>query len=80
MTSKLAKNRPESLDFSNWTTPQPATLPRPTYWPVVMAAGIVLMMGAILTSWAVAVLGALLFIISLAGWIRDLLDEAADEA
>ena len=70
---------PDKLNPPGWTTPQPETLPQPTYWPVVMAAGLVLLMWAIVTSWTVAALGALLFFVSLAGWIRDLLAEAPTE-
>ncbi len=49
----------------------PAALPRPTYWPVVMAAGIVFMTWGIATTLAISAIGLALFALALGGWIGD---------
>ncbi len=46
-------------------------LPRPTYWPVVMAAGIVFMTWGIATTLAISAIGLALFALALGGWIGE---------
>ncbi len=58
-----------------WTAPQPAHLSEPTYWPVVMALGITLLLWGIVTSFLISLVGLALFGLSLAGWIGDILHE-----
>ncbi len=56
----------------DWNTPKPAKLPRPTYWPLVLAAGIVVIAwGLVFSPWFVA-LGVVLAVLGLAGWVREL--------
>ena len=50
-------------------------LPSPTIWPFVCAAGIGLLGFGILTHLAFSAAGVLLIGWSLAGWIREMLDE-----
>jgi hypothetical protein len=59
-----------------WSRPKPEHIPRPTYWPAVMAVGVTFMFWGVVTSFAVSVVGLLLFIIALAGWIGDMLHGA----
>ena len=47
-------------------------LPEPSVWPVVCAAGITLLLFGVVTSYAFSALGALLMVVSLAGWIAEL--------
>lgn len=47
-------------------------LPSPTPWPIVMALGVTLLFGGLVTSASVSFLGALLFLAGGIGWFRDL--------
>jgi membrane-bound ClpP family serine protease len=62
-----------------WSRPKPAVLPRPTYWPVIMALGITFLAWGIVTTWITAVLGTVLFVLSLVGWIGDIRNEPQRE-
>ncbi len=57
-----------------WNALPPEPLPQPTYWPAVMAAGIMAIFWGIVTSWIITVTGIVLSGISIAGWIGDLLN------
>jgi hypothetical protein len=54
------------------------TLPRPTYWPAVMALGIIFILGGIVTSLFVSAVGVVLLAIALAGWIGEIRHENGD--
>lgn len=58
-----------------WVLPKPEHIPAPTYWPVVMAAGITLLAFGVVTSLIVSGVGVFLFIIALVGWIGDIRNE-----
>ncbi len=58
-----------------WHTLPPEPLPRPTYWPAVMALGIVFCLWGIVTTFLVSGIGLILFVIALSGWIGDMLHE-----
>jgi hypothetical protein len=62
-----------------WTLARPETLARPTYWPVVMAASITLVMWGIATTFLLSGIGLLLFALALAGWVGDLLSDGKAE-
>ncbi|MCB9419889.1 MAG: hypothetical protein H6667_08800 [Ardenticatenaceae bacterium] len=62
-----------------WSRPQPAVLPRPTYWPVIMALGITFLAWGAITTWITVTLGAVLFVLSLVGWIGDIRNEQQRE-
>lgn len=72
---------------SGWHKPKPETLPKPGYWPALMALGIVFILwgfalgfNEVLSSSIVTTgIGIILFIIALAGWIGDLRDERKHE-
>jgi hypothetical protein len=67
-----------------WHKPKPDNLPKPGYWPALMAFGIALLLWGFAlgfnevfsSSLAMSGIGLIVFIISLAGWIGDLRDEA----
>jgi hypothetical protein len=63
---------PSSREKSGWNKPKPATIPRPTYWPLVLAFGIVLILFGIVTSWIASGVGAIFFAVGLGGWIGEL--------
>ena len=48
-------------------------LPETSVWPVVLAGGIALLLFGVVTSFSFSVLGALLIVGALTGWIGDLL-------
>jgi hypothetical protein len=47
-------------------------LPRPTYWPAVLALGIVFLAWGIVTSFLISAVGGILLVIALVGWIGEL--------
>ena len=58
-----------------WDMLEPEILPNPTYWPVVMALGITFLAMGFVTSFLISGVGLLLFGISLAGWIGEIIHE-----
>ena len=63
------------IDKSDWNKAKPDHIPLPTYWPMFLAAGIVVTAYGFIFSFWFVVLGVLLFIIALAGWIGDMRNE-----
>jgi hypothetical protein len=55
-----------------WEPLAPERLPRPTYWPAVMAVGIMTLLWGLLGSMILTGAGVLLFIVSVIGWIKEL--------
>ena len=55
-----------------WHRPQPETLPRPAYWPAVLALGTVLLLWGFITTFIISGVGLGLIIVALAGWIGEL--------
>jgi hypothetical protein len=51
-------------------------LPRPTYWPITMAVAITLIAFGIVNALLIIIIGVILLIVSLVGWIGDVRDEA----
>lgn len=58
-----------------WTKPQNMHIPDSTYMPVVMALGMVCIFWGILTTPLLSLVGAVLFVISITGWIGELRHE-----
>jgi hypothetical protein len=52
--------------------PQFVRLPEPTAWPIVLAFGITLLFGGLVTSISVSLLGASLFVVACVGWFCDI--------
>ena len=55
-------------------------MPAPTAWPIVLAFGITLLFGGLVTSGVISLLGALLSIAGTVGWFREVLPNEAHEA
>lgn len=55
-----------------WNLPRPARLPHPTYWPAVLAMGIVILAWGLVTNAIVTVVGVVIFFVALIGWIGDM--------
>ncbi|HEX3743601.1 MAG TPA: hypothetical protein VHW09_06720 [Bryobacteraceae bacterium] len=58
-----------------WKKPLPEQLARPTYWPAVLALGIMVALLGPVTDMAVSVVGLLSIVCALIGWIGELLHE-----
>jgi hypothetical protein len=58
-----------------WTEPRHQNIPRPTYSPAVLALAIVCLLWGMVTTYLISLLGAILFILGLAGWIGELRHE-----
>ncbi len=71
---------PAQPDFpADWSTPQPAVLPRPTVAPAGVAFGATFLLWGLLTSYLVSIVGLLVFAASLTLWIREILLEHTRE-
>ena len=78
MTDNKTWNGSEPTDSRSpavWTPPRSQRIPRPTYSPAVTALAIVCLLWGLLTSWLISMLGLVLLVVSLAGWIEELLHE-----
>ena len=58
-----------------WFSLPSENLPRPTYWPVVLGLGLIFGVFGVVTSFVFSLVGILLFILGLAGWIGDMWNE-----
>jgi hypothetical protein len=56
-----------------WSVPRPERIPRPTYWPAIMALAIAFMLFGVVTSWIFTGTGAAMFVLSLGKWIGELI-------
>jgi len=54
-------------------------MPRPTAWPLVLSVGLTLVLGGIVTNYALTALGLVLVVLSVAGWIHQLLPGVGHE-
>ncbi len=65
--------RPQSSpDHPDWETLPTAHLPRPTYWPVVLAVGVMFLAWGIVTTIIISIIGVALLALGLGGWIGEL--------
>ncbi len=58
-----------------WSRPLPEELPELTYWPAVMALGIVLFAWGFVTTFVITGIGLILMVTALKGWIGDIRHE-----
>jgi hypothetical protein len=68
----LAPPAPRPDRHPDWERLPPAHLPRPTYWPITLALGIMFLMWGIVTTIAISVIGLVLLALALGGWIGEL--------
>jgi hypothetical protein len=64
--------RKPGAEQGDWYVPPPETLPRPTYWPAVMALGIVFLLWGVAATFLISGVGLVLCALALSGWIGDL--------
>ena len=60
---------------AGWSRPRPAVIPRPTYWPAGMALGVTFLLWSVVSSPVILAAGALLVVVSLIGWIGEIVHE-----
>jgi hypothetical protein len=66
------KEDKEIVPENTWEKAKPEILPKPTYWPFFLAMGLAFIFWGLLTTWVILVTGAIIFVISLIGWINIL--------
>jgi hypothetical protein len=59
----------------DWNEPKPAVIPRPTYFPAAMAFGLTFLLWGLVTSPVLLLVGLLVVVVSLAGWIGEMRHE-----
>jgi hypothetical protein len=64
----------------NEQIPSAIELPAPTAWPLILAAGIALVLAALVTNVGLAYLGIILFVVAAWGWVREILPHEKHEA
>ncbi len=63
--------KPDADD--GWLPPMPdEALPEPTYWPITLAFGLMLLLWGIVTSYIISIVGFVITVIALRGWIHDI--------
>ena len=70
----------ELLNHSGDIASDTVEAPASTQWPIVLAFGVALLFGGLVTSGAVSVLGAIVAIAGAVGWFRDVLPQEAHES
>jgi len=65
---------------NNEPLPETIQMPAPTAWPIALAFGITLLFAGLVTSGAVSVLGAIISLVAVVGWFRDVLPHEAHES
>ena len=64
--------QPRNSRHEGWIPVEPEPLTRPTYWPIVLATAIMTLLWGLLASGILTAAGAVLFVVAMGGWIREL--------
>ena len=51
--------------------PEEQHLPGPSFWPVLLAVGVAMSLIGVITKVEVVVIGLIILVVALGGWIRD---------
>jgi hypothetical protein len=62
----------EQVDKKDWNAARPEKIPSPTFAPAAMAFGTALFMWGFLTSMVLIVVGLIVMVASLTGWIGEI--------
>jgi hypothetical protein len=46
-------------------------LPKPTYWPVIMAISMTTLAWGLISGWMISVVGGLGLLVSIVGWMKE---------
>jgi hypothetical protein len=71
----LNRHFPEPALPGGWKKPLPQRLPRPTYWPAILALATTLALLGPVTLMPITVVGLVLGAVALVGWIGEMLHE-----
>lgn len=66
----------EQTVHPGWIKLPEEELPQATYWPVIMALAITLFVFGFITTIVISIVGLILFVVSLIGWIGDMRNES----
>jgi hypothetical protein len=58
-----------------WSLPKPEVIPRATYWPALLAGGVSFVFWGLISDIWIFGTGLILTIMSMIGWVNDLLNE-----
>ncbi len=53
-------------------------MPAPSFWPIVLAFGLLLMAVGVLFSWIISVVGVIILLVSLVGWTLENRSESVE--
>ncbi len=65
----------ETEPHPGWSRPKPEIIPRATYWPVLFAGGTAFIFWGVISDIWMFGAGLILAIMSMIGWVNDLLNE-----
>ena len=68
------KTKKEMGYSQEWALAKPEKLPRLTYWPIVLAGGILFFFWGFITSFIISIVGLLITAFALFGWIEEFSD------
>ena len=66
-------------DQEGWSPAKPEVVPRPTYFPMLFALSAVFILFGLVTMWPMSVVGVVLIVISLIGWIGEMRHDQRNE-
>ena len=72
LSGSTSTNLPDTA--SDWWVLPDEELPHPTYWPITLSLGIVFAFWGLITSYIISIIGVVLFVVALIGWLGDLRD------
>ena len=70
--SGSSSSKRASRKHEGWTQLPLEHLPLPTYWPAGVALALTFIFWGLIISWVILVVGLILFVLSLGGWIQDI--------
>ena len=69
------QSQPSESVPPGWKILPETPLPHPTYFPAGLAMGAAFLFWGLITTWVVVVVGLILFLASLAGWVTEIRHE-----
>jgi hypothetical protein len=63
---------------TQWVKAKPEILPRPSYMPFLLALSLALLFWGLISTWIITVTGVIGVVISLHGWIKDMLNDPGE--
>jgi hypothetical protein len=68
-------DEPSQNSHPDWEVLPPEHLPRPTYFPAGLAMGVMFLFWGLISSLVIFLVGLVLFVAALAGWITEIRNE-----